>query len=123
MGSHKGYGLAVAVEILSCGAAGLAVHGGAPARRERRALLPGDRPRRFRDEGEFEADLDGMIDSLHACRTAAIRASPCSSRATRSTRPTPSATAPAFPLSRSVIEDIRTVARASGVPFILDANG
>ncbi len=58
MGSHKGYGLATAVEILS-------------------AVLPGDGvghfflaldPARFRAAGEFEAGVDALLDALRASR-------------------------------------------------------
>jgi len=119
MSSHKGYGLAAAVEILS-------------------SLLPGPRagqeprthprvghfflavdPRRFRDPGEFEADLDRLIDSLRASkpldaeRPVLVAGDP--ERAALAER-----SRSGIPLSRSVVEDIRWVARATGAPFLLD---
>ncbi len=108
-GGHKGYGLAVAMEILS-------------------SVLPGHGvghfflaidPRHFRDRGEFESDLDGLIDALHACtpldprRPVLVAGDP--ERAAAIER-----RANGIPLSRSLIEDLRGVARAAGVPFVLE---
>ncbi len=76
LGSHKGYGLAAMVEILCTMLAGAWY---APTREARH---PGERhvnighfflaidPKSFRAAGEFEQDLDHMIDALHACRRA-----------------------------------------------------
>ncbi len=74
-GSHKGYGLAVMVHIL-----GGTLTGGSFSPIRNRSQKPGDPdnighfflaldPRFFRDEGEFEDDLDDVIDVL--------RQSPC----------------------------------------------
>lgn len=74
MGSHKGYGLGAMVEVLCSMVPGAWF---APTRETRH---PGEKhnnighfflamdPDAFRDEGEFEADLDDMIDALHAVR-------------------------------------------------------
>lgn len=74
LGSHKGYGLAAMVEVLCTMLPGAWY---SPTRAERH---PGEQyfnighfflaidPKCFRDEGEFEDDLDHMIDALHACR-------------------------------------------------------
>jgi LDH2 family malate/lactate/ureidoglycolate dehydrogenase len=70
MGSHKGYGLSVMVQILSATLSGGVF---APVREQR----PGDPdnighfflaidPKAFRAPGEFEDDLDVTIDLLHA---------------------------------------------------------
>lgn len=76
LGSHKGYGLAAMVEILCTMLAGAWY---APTREARH---PGEQhvnighfflaidPKSFRAAGEFEQDLDHMIDALHACRRA-----------------------------------------------------
>ena len=76
MSSHKGYGLAAMVEILSTILAGAAFapsraaqHPDAPRYDVGHFFLALD-PRAFRDEGEFETDLDAMIDALHATRRA-----------------------------------------------------
>lgn len=122
LGSHKGYGLAAAVEILSAvlpGArAGLtAVHGTGVGH----FFLVLD-PARFRDQGSFGDDLDDLLDSLRGCPPADPR------------HPVLVAGDPehaayeerlrlGIPLSRGLLEDLRAVARASAVEFTLDARG
>lgn len=107
LGSHKGYGLSTAVEILS-------------------GVLPGDGsvghfflavdPRRFR--AGFEDDLDRAIDSLRATapvdarRPVMVAGDP--ERAVHARR-----SRSGIPLSRAVVEDIRGIARAAGVAFVL----
>ncbi|WP_454732910.1 MULTISPECIES: Ldh family oxidoreductase [Cupriavidus] len=70
-GSHKGYGLAMMVHIL-----GGTLTGGSFSPLRQRTQKPGDPdnighffmaidPRSFREEGEFEADLDAAIDVMH----------------------------------------------------------
>jgi LDH2 family malate/lactate/ureidoglycolate dehydrogenase len=123
MGSHKGYGLAAVVEILSSVVPGL--------RSQAKDTKPGTNvghffmaidPRSFRDQGDFEADLDGLIDSLHACapldRSQPVLVAGDPEHATLSVR-----RSAGIPLTRSVVEDIRTVARESGAPFILYPSG
>ncbi len=107
--SHKGYGLAAMVEIL-CSA------------------LPGGHgvghfffavdPTRFRDEGDVESAVDALGARLRATppidpgRPVLVAGDP--EREARERR-----LESGIPLSRSVIEDMRTVARGSGVPFDL----
>lgn len=76
LGSHKGYGLAAMVEILCTMLAG------AWYAATREARHPDEQhvnighfflaidPKSFRAAGEFEQDLDDMIDALHGCRRA-----------------------------------------------------
>jgi LDH2 family malate/lactate/ureidoglycolate dehydrogenase len=76
MSSHKGYGLGALVEVLSTVLPGAYY---APTRAHRH---PGAQrynighffmaidPKAFRDEGEFEYDLDDLIDALHASERA-----------------------------------------------------
>jgi LDH2 family malate/lactate/ureidoglycolate dehydrogenase len=111
LGSHKGYGLAAMVRILSTVLPGEARDG---VGHFFLALDPG----RFRRAGEFEADLDAMIDSLHASRP--IDTGRPVLVAGDPERAAAEARSSGIPLSRNVIEDIRAVARASGVPFALD---
>ena len=114
--SYKGYGLAAMVEVLS-------------------AVLPGTKeahrpavghfflaldPRRFRDEGAFEADLDRLMEQLRGTRPAdpkhpvLVPGDPeFVSHAERSRS--------GIPLTRSVLEDLRAVCRVSGVPYTLEA--
>lgn len=121
-GGHKGYGLATAVEILS-------------------SILPGTRqprpwdemtrpevghfflvadPARFRDDGGFADDLDGLIDALHGCRPAdpgrpvLVAGEPEEAILAERTRR-------GIPLPRAALEDLRGVVLASGAPFLLDA--
>lgn len=73
-GSHKGYGLGVMVQILSSTLSGASF---SPIRKRTQKgsdpdnvghfLLALD-PRAFRAEGAFEADLDSVVDELHAAR-------------------------------------------------------
>ena len=107
--SYKGYGLAAMVEIL-CGA------------------LPGGQgighfffaidPNRFRDEGAVESDVDVLAARLRAARPVdpgrPVLVAGDPERETRERR-----LEGGIPLSRSVIEDMRSVARGSGVPFDL----
>jgi LDH2 family malate/lactate/ureidoglycolate dehydrogenase len=72
LGSHKGYGLGVMVQLLSSALSGASF---SPVRKRTRGPdAPDDighfflalDPRAFRAEGEFEADADTVIDALHA---------------------------------------------------------
>ena len=73
LSAHKGYGLSAMVEILSALLPGATV---APIQEQRAHGLKGTDtghfflavdPKAFREAGEFEAELDRMIDALHAC--------------------------------------------------------
>ena len=75
-------------------------------------------PTRFRDEGAVEADVDALAARLRATRPI-DPAGRCWSPGTRSARRASAGCEGGIPLSRSVIEDMRTVARGSGVPFDL----
>jgi LDH2 family malate/lactate/ureidoglycolate dehydrogenase len=70
-GSHKGYGLAMMIQILAG-----TLTGGSFSPIRNRTQQPGEAdnighfflaidPRCFREEGEFQDDLDGVIDLLH----------------------------------------------------------
>jgi len=74
MSSHKGYGLSVMVQILSATLAGGSF---TPIRKRTQGRGDPDNighflmaldPKVFREEGEFEDDLDEVIDVLHATR-------------------------------------------------------
>jgi LDH2 family malate/lactate/ureidoglycolate dehydrogenase len=119
-GGHKGYGLAAMVEILSAILPGVTrsrKRGGGDGRAGHFFLALD--PRQFSDEGEFEEDLDDMVDMLHACRRAdpnrpvLVAGDPEHAKAEERERS-------GIPLSKSVFEDIRSVARASGVAFLLE---
>ena len=120
MSSHKGYGLAAMVEILS-------------------SILPSTRyadeqaklyrpvghfflaldPKPFRSEGTFEDHLDTLLDSLRATepenpKCPVMVAGDPEWAAAEARRHS------GIPVSRSIVEDLRSVCKASGAPFILD---
>ncbi|MGH7388024.1 MAG: Ldh family oxidoreductase [Candidatus Rokuibacteriota bacterium] len=123
-GGHKGYGLGVMVHILGgvlCGASF------SPIRN--RTQKPSDPhnlghffmaidPRAFRGEGEFEDDLDQVIDVLHGAR----RADPAQpvlvagdpEMATRSER-----LQHGVPIPDDLMDQLRAVAQRADVPFVL----
>jgi LDH2 family malate/lactate/ureidoglycolate dehydrogenase len=71
LGGHKGYGLAMMVEILTAtlgGAAYAPLRAPDATRLNVGHFLMAIDPRQFREEGAFEADLDDMIDTLRATR-------------------------------------------------------
>ena len=124
VGGHKGYGLAVMVHILGGALAGASF---SPIRN--RTQKPSDPhnighfflaidPRAFRGEGEFEDDLDQVIDTLHGAR----RADPAQpvlvagdpERATREER-----LREGVPVPDDLLEQLRAVATRANVPFLL----
>jgi LDH2 family malate/lactate/ureidoglycolate dehydrogenase len=124
VGGHKGYGLAVMVHILGGVLAGASF---SPIRN--RTQKPSDPhnighffmaidPRAFRAEGEFENDLDQVIDTLHGAR----RANPAQpvlvagdpEMATRAER-----LRDGVPVPDDLLEQLRAVARSANVPFVL----
>ena len=111
--SHKGYGLAAMVEILSA-----ALPGQTDRERGVGHFFCAVDPGRFREDDGFERDLDLLAGSLRASRPLAserpVLVAGDPERAARDDR-----LRAGIPLSRSVIEDVRTVARRSRVPFSL----
>jgi LDH2 family malate/lactate/ureidoglycolate dehydrogenase len=124
VGGHKGYGLAVMVHILGGTLAGASF---SPIRN--RTQKPSDPhnighfflaldPRAFRAEGEFEDDLDQVIDVLHGAR----RTDPAQpvlvagdpEMATRSER-----LQHGVPIPDDLMEQLRAVTASAGVPFLL----
>ncbi len=124
VGGHKGYGLAVMVHILGGALAGASF---SPIRN--RTQGPSDPhnighffmaidPRAFRPEGEFQEDLDQVIDVLHGAK----RADPAQpvlvagdpEMATRSER-----LEQGVPIPEDLMEQLRRVASAAKVPFVL----
>jgi len=124
LGGHKGYGLAVMVHILGGTLAGASF---SPLRnRTQRESDPHNighffmaiDPGAFRDEGEFESDLDDVIDVLHAAR----RADPAQpvlvagdpERLTRAER-----LEQGVPVPDDLMTQLRGVVAAAQVPFVL----
>jgi LDH2 family malate/lactate/ureidoglycolate dehydrogenase len=107
--SHKGYGLAAMIEIL-CAAL--------PGGQRIGHLFVAIDPTHFREQGAVESDVDTLASRLRATRPiepgrpVLVAGDP--EREARARR-----LECGIPLSRSVLEDLRTVACASGVPFDL----
>jgi LDH2 family malate/lactate/ureidoglycolate dehydrogenase len=112
-GGHKGYGLALAVELL----AGVLAGGDRVGH-----LFVALDPARLRDDGGFVADADALIRRLRACaprdprRPVLVPGDPERAEAAERRRL-------GIPLTRAVLEDLRAIARAAGVPFVLDGRG
>ena len=124
LGSHKGYGLAVLVHILAGTLSGASF---SPLRnRTQRPSDPHDighfflaiDPRAFRPDGEFENDVDQVIDVLHGAR----RADPAQpvlvagdpELATRRER-----LEAGVPVPDDLMTQLREVAERARVPFVL----
>jgi LDH2 family malate/lactate/ureidoglycolate dehydrogenase len=107
LGSHKGYGLATAVELLSAVL---------PASERTGHLFLALDPSRFRKA--FGTGADELTDSLRATepldpsRPVLVAGDPERAESERRR-------AHGIPLPRATVEDIRAVTRAAGVPFIL----
>jgi LDH2 family malate/lactate/ureidoglycolate dehydrogenase len=120
MGGHKGYGLALAVQILSatlCGGTLAALRGSEERDNIGHFFLALD-PAMFRPLGEFTADLDAKIDALHGVR----RADPAQpvlvagdpERAAYDER-----LRNGIPLPRTLLDQIRELAAGCGAPYLL----
>jgi LDH2 family malate/lactate/ureidoglycolate dehydrogenase len=123
-GSHKGYGLAVMVHILAgtlCGASFSPIRnrtqGPSDPHNIGHFFLAID-PGAFRGEGEFEDDLDAVIDVLRGAQRAdpgqpvLVPGDP--EMATREER-----LRAGVPVPDDLMDQLRTVAKGAGVPFVL----
>jgi len=124
VGGHKGYGLAVMVHILGGALAGASF---SPIRN--RTQGPSDPhnighffmaidPRAFRPEGEFQEDLDQVIDVLHGAKradpTQPVLVAGDPEMVTRRER-----LEQGVPIPEDLMEQLRAVASAAKVPFVL----
>jgi LDH2 family malate/lactate/ureidoglycolate dehydrogenase len=111
--SHKGYGLAAMVEILCA-----ALPGSMGQTQETGHFFVAIDPARFREDGRAEDDIDALTESLRnsrpldPSRPVIVAGDPEREARERRLRD-------GIPLSRSVIEDLRAVARGCGVAFEL----
>jgi len=123
-GSHKGYGLAVMVHVLAGTLAGASF---SPIRNQTQKksdphnighFFMAIDPRAFRADGEFEADLDQVIDVLHnakrvdANQPVMVAGDP--ERATKRER-----LESGVPIPDDLMEQLQAVAKDAGVPFVL----
>jgi len=123
-GSHKGYGLAVMVHVLAGTLAGASF---SPIRNQTQKksdphnighFLMAIDPRAFRAEGEFEEDLDQVIDVLHnakrvdANQPVLVAGDP--ERANKKER-----LEQGVPIPDDLMEQLRAVAKNADVPFVL----
>jgi LDH2 family malate/lactate/ureidoglycolate dehydrogenase len=124
MSSHKGYGLSVMVQILSATLAGGSF---TPIRRRTQGKGDPDNighflmaidPTAFRAEGEFENDLDDVIDVLHAsppsdeCEPVLVAGEPEALAREQRLRD-------GIPVPDSLAEKIRQICVRCGAPFVL----
>jgi len=125
-GGHKGYGLAVMVHILGGTLSGASF---SPIRN--RTQRPSDPhnighffmaidPRAFRAAGEFEDDLDQVIDILHGAKRAdpdqPVLVAGDPEMATRAER-----LAQGVPVPDDLMAQLEEVAKSTGVPFVMRA--
>jgi LDH2 family malate/lactate/ureidoglycolate dehydrogenase len=126
MASHKGYGLAAMIEILSTQLSG-GIYCGTAARDPRAKASPYDHlghffialdPKAFRPDGAFEDELDEMIDALRAAppvdpdRPVLVAGDPeWASYDRRRTE--------GIPMPAKLVEHVRGIAERAGVPFEL----
>ena len=125
MSSHKGYGLGLMVHIL-----GGCLSGASFSPIRNKTQRPGDPdrlghffmaidPKAFRPEGEFEDDLDSVIDVLHGtppvdpALPVLVAGDPERESRERRLRE-------GIPLPSSLLEKIRPICERSGVPYILE---
>jgi LDH2 family malate/lactate/ureidoglycolate dehydrogenase len=120
--SYKGYGLALAVQILAALLPGTAVARSGDERRPVGHFFLALDPASFREQGALAGELDDLIDSLHDA-TPASPGQPVLVPGDPEERVFAERSVQGIPLSKGVFEDIRTVATASGVPFVLEDAG
>ncbi len=121
LGGHKGYGLATLVEILSTTLSGAAF---APLRPKDNARLDVGHflmaidPDAFRETGDFEDDLDDLIDAMRASPPAEagqpVMVAGDPEHAAHDERSTHG-----IPLNDSLLNDLKALAERCGAPFHL----
>jgi LDH2 family malate/lactate/ureidoglycolate dehydrogenase len=124
MSSHKGYGLSVMVQILSATLAGGSF---TPIRKRTQGRGDPDNighflmaldPKVFREEGEFEDDLDEVIDVLHAAtpidddEPVLVAGEPEAFSRTERARD-------GIPVPAPLADKLRAICERAGAPFIL----
>jgi len=127
MSSHKGYGLSVMVQILSATLAGGSF---TPIRKRSQGRGDPDEighflmaldPKAFRDEGEFENDLDDVIDVLHGA-TPANPAEPVLVAGEPEVLARAERARDGIPIPDTLAAKIRAICERAGAPFLLGAD-
>lgn len=119
MSSHKGYGLAAAVEILSAILSGLRSAGANDGPNRVGHFFLCIDPKQFGEPGAFEADLDNFMDGLRASdpvdpeQPVMVAGDPEYAALERTARQ-------GVHVSRAVLEDLRLICAQSNVPFTLN---
>jgi len=124
LGSHKGYGLAMMVDILSSVLSGSFIGGHNLKTGEREQYINVGHfvlaidPKAFRDDGEFEEELDDLIDMLHATPpvdpSKPVLVSGDPEHKSRIER-----LAKGIPMTDTLAREVREVAEECSAPFIL----
>jgi LDH2 family malate/lactate/ureidoglycolate dehydrogenase len=124
MSSHKGYGLSVMVQILSATLAGGSF---TPIRTRTQGRGDPDNighfmmaldPKAFREEGEFEDDLDAVIDVLHASPPS-DRDEPVLVAGEPEARAREERMRTGVPVPDALADRIRAICTRSGAPYLL----
>ena len=124
MGSHKGYGLSMMVQILAS-----TLSGGSFSPIRRRSQRGGDPdnighffmaidPKAFRPEGEFEDDLDALIDELHQTRPADLE-EPVLVAGDPEALEREKRLREGIPVPQTLMDKMRAVCERCGAPFVL----
>lgn len=125
LSSHKGYGLGMLVEILSCGLSGASLVTSVghttrtPGNMELGHFFMAIDPALFRPAASFQADVDALIDSLHATKPVdpaqPVLVADELQRHNRSAR-----AKTGIPIPPGLLGQVRDVALKSNVAFVLD---
>jgi LDH2 family malate/lactate/ureidoglycolate dehydrogenase len=125
MSSHKGYGLAMMVQLLGATLGGGTFHGLAQSRGKQNGpdnighFFMAIDPKAFRPEGGFEDEVDDMINFLHSqpaidpCLPVLVAGDPELQASERRLRE-------GVPIPEVVLENLRGIAQRSGAPFLLE---
>jgi LDH2 family malate/lactate/ureidoglycolate dehydrogenase len=125
MGSHKGYGLAAMVEILSTMLPGAIYAATRGTRRPDETRLDIGHffmaidPAAFRGDGGFADDVDDMIDALHAVRRADA-AQPVLVAGDPEQAAIAERRASGIPMPADLVAQVRALCDGCGAPFLLD---
>jgi LDH2 family malate/lactate/ureidoglycolate dehydrogenase len=124
LGSHKGYGLAMMVDILSSVLSGSFIggHNLKTGKREKYInvghFVMAIDPKAFREDGDFEEDLDDLIDMLHA--TPPVDPSqPVLVAGDPEHKSKIERTANGIPMTDTLAKELREVAEECNAPYLL----